>query len=263
MGAAHQELRVSQAILKMQAFIERWKPRLRNVPGYRAARFIYRLVQGVESRNTALLLLWPPKGLYQPYGTTSNDRYPEIFTYVREQSGDGVDLRILSVGCSTGEEVFSLRHYFSQATIVGLDINPFNIAICRLRQRKSGLQGISFSVAGSTTAQANASYDAIFAMAVFRHGDLNCSPPPPKCEHRIHFVEFKKSVTDLARILKPGGLLIIQPAMFRFEDTSVAAGFETILSLATDKTDPVYGSDNCLLGKSDSFGVVFRKIASN
>ncbi len=93
----------------MQAFIARWKPRLRKVPGFRAARFMYRLVHGVESRNTALLLLRPPKGLYQPYGTTSDDRYPEIFKFVREQIGDGADVRILSVGCSTGEEVFSLR----------------------------------------------------------------------------------------------------------------------------------------------------------
>jgi SAM-dependent methyltransferase len=245
----------------MQAFIVRWKPRLRKVPGYRVARFIYRLVQGVESRNAALLLLWPPKGLYQPYGTTSNDRYPEIFKYVREHVGDGADVRILSVGCSTGEEVFSLRRYFSQATIIGLDINPLNIAICRFRLLNSGHERIIFSVASSTVAQANDYYDAIFAMAVFRHGDLNCSPPPPKCDHRIRFADFEKSVTDMARILKPGGLLIIQHAMFRFDDTLVAARFRTTLSLRTDETAPVYGSDDCRMDEADFSGVVFRRIS--
>jgi SAM-dependent methyltransferase len=243
----------------MQAFVVRWKPRLRKVPGYRVARFFYRLVQGVESRNTALLLLRSPKGLCQPYGTTSNDRYPEVFKYVREQIGDGADARILSFGCSTGEEVFSLRRYFSQATIIGLDINPFNIAVCRFRLLRSVHERIRFTVAGSTAAQTSDCYDAVFAMAVFRHGDLNSSPPPPKCDHRIRFVDFERSVTDMARILKPGGLLIIEHAMFRFEDTLVAAEFETILSLKTDKTAPVYGGNDCLLDEIDSSGVVFRK----
>ena len=247
----------------MQELIVRWKSSLRKVPGFSAARFIYRLVHGVKSRNTALLLLRPPKGLYRPYGTTSNDLYPEIFKLVRGQIGDGADVRILSVGCSTGEEVFSLRRHFSHASIAGLDINPFNIAVCRFRQLKSKHQGIRFSVASSTVAQASASYDAIFAMALFRHGELNCSPPPPTCDHRIHFADFDKSIADMARILRPGGLLIIQHAMFRFEDTSIAAGFETILSLAADETAPVYGRDNRLIRQIEPSGVAFRKIGSN
>ena len=107
---------------------------LRKMPGFRAARFVYHLVPSVESRNATLLLLYPPAGLYQPYGTTSNDRYPEIFQQVREQIGDGADRRILSFGCATGEEVFTLRRYFAQATIVGLDINPYNISVCRSRR---------------------------------------------------------------------------------------------------------------------------------
>jgi SAM-dependent methyltransferase len=246
--------------LNVKAFIRRLKPHLGKVPGYQLVRFFYRLIHGVESRNTALLLLWRPKGLYQPYGTTFNDRYPEISNFVREQIGDGVNVRILSIGCSTGEEVFSLRRYFPQATIVGLDINPFNIAVCNFRRLKSGDRRIKFSVASSTAAQAVASYDAIFAMALFRHGDLNCSPPPPKCDHRIRFVDFEKSATDMARILKPGGLLIIEHAMFRFEDTLVAAEFRTTLSLKMDETAPVYDSDDCLMDAVDSTGVVFRRI---
>src|ERR1035438_6073596 len=85
--------------------------------------------------------------------------------------------------------------------------------------------------AGSITDEASASYDVIFAMAVFRHGNLNSSPPPPKCDHRIHFADFEQSVTDLARTLKPDGLLVIQHVMFRLADTLVAAGFEPVFSL--------------------------------
>ena len=143
---------------EQQALKNRLKTRLRKVPGFRVARFIYSLVRSVESRNSALLLLRPPKGLYQPYGTTSQDRYPGIFQQVLERVGDGADLRILSFGCATGEEVFSLRHYFQKATLVGLDINPLNIAVCRFRLWRIGDAKLRFAVAGSTIGEASPSY---------------------------------------------------------------------------------------------------------
>jgi SAM-dependent methyltransferase len=240
--------------------ITRWKPRLRTVPGYRLARFFFNLFHGTESRNAALLLLWPPKGLFQPYGTTSFDRYPVIFDFVRNQIGDGNDVRILSVGCSTGEEVFSLRRYFPRAAIVGLDINPLNVVVCRFRKLRRGDRRMHFAVASSTAGEPDSSYDAVFAMAVFRHGDLNVVPPPPVCDHRIRFEAFARSVDDLARIVKPRGLLVMQHAMFRFSDTRVASQFETALSLQPDEPGPIYGSDNCLLKGVNDSGVVFRKL---
>jgi SAM-dependent methyltransferase len=214
----------------------------------------------MESRNTTLLLLKPPKGLYQPHGTTAQDRYPEVFRFVRERVGDGAGVRILSFGCATGEEVFSLRRYFQEATIVGLDINPINILVCRYRRWRIGDKKMVFAVAGSTAAEASAGYDAIFAMAVFRHGDLNNAPPPPKCDHRIRFADFEQSVADLARTLKPGGLLVIQHAMFRLADTAVASGFETVLSVQVAGNAPLYGRDDCNLAGVVDPDVVFRKI---
>jgi SAM-dependent methyltransferase len=235
------------------------KSLLRKMPGFRAAKFVYHLARGVESRNAALLLLRPPDDLYQPYGTTSNDRYPEIFHQVRERIGDGEDRRILSFGCATGEEVFTLRRYSPQAMIVGLDINRHNIRVSRSRLRKIKDPRIVFSVAGSAANEASASYDAIFAMAVFRHGDLNKIPPPPHCAHRIRFADFEQSVTDLARCLKPGGLLVIRHAMFRFAETTVASQFETVLSLDPGENGPLYDRGNCILPGAVDPNVVFRK----
>ncbi len=244
----------------MRAFIIRWKPFLRKVPGHRAALFLYKLVHGQESRNAALLLLRPPKGLYQPYGTTSADRYPDIFLAVHKLLEGVVSARILSFGCATGEEVFSLRRYFPDAYIAGLDINPWNIAVCRFRHLRAGDKKITFAVAGSMKGEASASYDAIFAMAIFRHGDLNISPPPPESGHRIRFAEFEQSVADLARTLKPGGLLVIQHAMFRFGDTRTAKEFETLYSAKLDQREPLYGRDDCLLPDAEYPDVVFRKL---
>jgi SAM-dependent methyltransferase len=243
----------------MRAFIIRAKPHLRKMPGYRFALFIYKLARNLESRNAALLLLRPPKGLYQPYGTTSAERYPGVFQYVSESLGGSPDVRILSFGCATGEEVFSLRRYLPDANIVGLDINPFNIAVCCFRRLRAGDKRMTFAVAGSTEGEASASYDAIFAMAVFRHGDLNISPPPPECSHRIRFAEFEQSAAYLARVLKPSGLLIIEHAMFRFCDTRAAKDFETVYSVEPDKREPLYSRDNRLLPDAEYPDVVFRK----
>lgn len=244
----------------MQALIMRFKPGLRKMPGYGIARLVWNLAKSVESRNAALLLLRPPKGLYQPYGTTSIDRYPEIFRYVRESVGDNVAVRVLSFGCATGEEVFTLRRYFSLATLAGIDINPWNIALCRLRRFISRAKKMTFAVGASTTREADLSHDTIFAMAVFRHGDLNTSPPPASSSGRIRFADFEESVADLARVLKPGGLLVIHHAMFRFCDTRAARGFATVFRVKRDEPAPLYGPDNCLLPGTVYPNVVFRKI---
>jgi hypothetical protein len=119
---------------------------------------------------------------------------------------------------------------------------------------------MTFAVAGSTAGEADSSYDAIFAMAVFRHGDLNVVPPPLKSSHRIRFADFEESVVDLARVLKPGGLLAIQNAMFRFCDTRVAQNFAAVFSVKRDEPAPLYGPDDCLSLEAEYTDVVFRKV---
>jgi hypothetical protein len=66
-------------------------------------------------------------------------------------------------------------------------------------------------------------------------------------------------VTDLARTLKPDGLLVIEHAMFRFADTLVAAGFEPVFSQKLAGGAPLYGRYNCILPDANYPDVVFRK----
>jgi len=204
-------------------------------------------------------MLRPPIGLYQPYSVTSDDRYPDIFREVRQRVADEPTIRILSFGCSTGEEVFALRRYFENSEIVGIDINPMNIALCRWRKWKWTYKRIQFITSGSAVSQQDSSIDVILAMAVFRHGDLNILPPPPRCNHRIRFADFENSVADLARTLKHGGLLVIQHAMFRFVDTSVAPEFTTLYTTRLEGSNPLYGPDDCILPDAETIGLVFCK----
>src|SRR5215467_12525911 len=90
---------------------------------YRAARLGFNFARSAEFRSVMLLRWRNPKNLFQPFSETNLDRYPDIFRFAREQVGDDSSHRILSFGCATGEEVFSLRRYFPLAHIRGLDIN--------------------------------------------------------------------------------------------------------------------------------------------
>lgn len=198
--------------------------------------------------------------LFQPYGLTFVNRYPGIFNFVTERLSEVATPRVLSFGCATGAEVFTLRRYLPGAEIVGIDINSRSIAKCKKQLRRMRDQAIRFELASSTEMEADACYDAIFCMAVLRHGDLGASRAE-NCSELIRFADFERTVTGLARCLKPGGYLTIRHTNFRFSDTSVAENFDVILDLK-DKPSPntpIYGPDNRLLVGAVYTDVVFRK----
>lgn len=232
---------------------------VRALPGSRHLIPFYRFAQGEDARHARL---WhpPPAGLFQPFATTAMDRYPHLFAFARDQLGDGPDRRILSFGCSTGEEVFSLRHYFPQATIRGIDINPRNIARARASLARRGDDRLSFAVAASAGGEGIGNHDAVFAMAVFRHGELGDFRPI--CSPLLRFAAFEQSLTELAACLKPGGLLFLRHANFRFQDTGLTRQFDLLLEKPRNPQTPVYGRNEALLPSQPALeGVAWRKCA--
>ena len=69
--------------------------------------------------------------LLQPWPVTAPDRHPALFALAAERLAGTAEPRILSFGCSTGEEPITLARYLPQARIDGLDINPRNVAEAR------------------------------------------------------------------------------------------------------------------------------------
>jgi SAM-dependent methyltransferase len=207
-------------------------------------------------------LLRPP-GTFQIIGNTSDDRYPEIFSFINNRLGGATAHRLLSFGCSTGEEVFTLRRYFPRATIEGIDINPYRITACRRQlQRRGGDSQLHFSVAGSTHHLPSQSYDAIFCLAVLRRGELR-NGPSLRCDHLLRFDDFERAVADFARCLKLGGYLAITFSNFRFRDTTIATTFEVAMQAGpvwmNHMRMPLYGRDNRLLPDTRYSDIVFRK----
>lgn len=244
-----------------KAIATRLKERLRPLPGYAALRFCYHFMRDGRFRADQVFRLTRQENRFQYRSVTADNRYPRIFQFVRGQLADRTGLRLLSFGCSTGEEVFTLRHYFPGATIKGIDINPRNIAICQDRLRRDRDSGMTFDLANSTEQEETAAYDAIFCMAVLRHGAL-AAPAAPRCDHIIRFADFERIVGDFARCLRIGGLLVIRHSNFRFCDTAAAYGFETVLRLGTGQPvpdTPLYGRDNRRLVGAVYDDVAFRK----
>lgn len=204
----------------------------------------------------------PLPGEYQTYSYTRADRYPWLFEFAASRLGSRGPLKILSFGCSRGDEVFSLRRYFPTAALKGIDVNPRNIARCLARVRAERPTNITFAAAASTAGEPTSSYDAIFCLAVLVSGDLTTSGAQ-RSDPIFHFERFDRQVADFARCLKPGGLLVLHTTNFRFCDTAVARDFDVVLEAdpANLAPDALFDRDNRLMpGERQRYrAVAFQK----
>jgi SAM-dependent methyltransferase len=199
-------------------------------------------------------------GRFQPYPHTLPDRYPWLFDFAAASLAGVASPRLLSFGCSRGDEVLALRQRFPDARIKGIDIKPGNIAICIARSHALNDAGLCFEVASDTAGEPSGHYDAIFCLAVLCHGDLTAT----RARHSgglMRFADFERSVRGFTRCLAPGGLLFLHTTNFRFADTAAAAGFEIVLRAQPEQMAPdlLYDRDGRLLPGERYFPVGFRK----
>ncbi len=226
-----------------------------------AGRLTGDLLTNPHARRSWGLRLSRPDNLFQPFNDTLPNRYPMVFSFLQRELGDRHGARLLSFGCSVGDEVFSLRQYLPDAWLVGVDISRGNIRACHRRSRQTGDARMTFVQAATSECYPNGQFDAVLCMAVFRHGDLG-SNPTKSCAHRITFSSFEDTVGGLARRLKTGGYLAIDHSNFRFSDTAASDDFSCVAwndwSDGAHRT-PLFGPDNLRLGDQDYRQVIFKK----
>ncbi len=184
----------------------------------------WRLATNARKRAEYLAEQQKRNGHYQVDTFTGANRFPELFEHCGHYLADRPTPFLLSFGCSTGEEVFSLKEYLPNARIAGVDINPWCIRQCRKKNQDSTL---SFYESGDEEYAVLSGFDAIFCMGVFQHTD-NRLRPDQHISTRITFQQFEAEVTSLDKKLLPGGLLIIDQCDFYFMDTQLASRYEPL-----------------------------------
>lgn len=195
--------------------------------------------------------------IFQPFPDTFEDRYPELFDALADRLAHLPEPRILSFGCSSGAEVRALRRRLPAARIVGVDLNQRMIALARAADRDPRSD---YRVAAAPCPDER--FDAILAMAVLRHGELEATRAS-SCAAILPFSRFAQAVALLDAQLEPGGWLALYYAHFRLRDAPVAAHYTADPLRMSDHPPQtvLYGPDNQRLTGVQEPAVLFRKSA--
>lgn len=198
------------------------------------------------------------KGQHQLTSTTAHDRYPEIFGALQELIIDDESVRILSFGCSTGEECQTLRSYFPQATIVGIDINRGNLRQAR-RQNKD--PRIKFYHSADPEVERLPPFTIILAMSVLcRWEDTR---DLESCAQVYRFEDFDRQIGELIDQLADKGLLVVYNANFRVSDGASSARLDPVVCDTITESGFVhqFGADHRRLYETHN-QVIFRRLGT-
>lgn len=175
------------------------------------------------------------RSLHQTTTITFSNRYPEVFLASLQNFPENARIKILSYGCSTGEEVESLRQYYPDAKIIGADINKNCLKICRTKKMD---EETKFVFSSQEELMNHGPYDAIFCMAVFQREPHKVADLKLQNISRLYpFKKFEEQIIDLDKLLNVGGLLVIHFTQYVFEQTSIASRYE----IFGDVTQKKYG----------------------
>lgn len=196
----------------------------------------------------------PSKKQHQSTTTTRYNRYPNIF-YTCTQLIKKQHIDILSFGCSTGEEIITLKNiYFPSANIYGVDINNQILTECAKKVNKKYLFTQEQFLLTKQT------FDIIFAMSCLCKWEETESVEDSSELYPFHV--FESGVKMLHNKLNTNGLLVIYNANYMFEDTCVAENYRKISRKCIKESGIVHKFDkhNKKMHNINHNGVIFRKL---
>jgi len=209
-----------------------------------------RLVRSGEGRARLWTRLAHGLQVHQTASDTWEERYPELFDRAAQLMPNAK--RILSFGCSTGEELISLRRRFGAAEIVGAEINP--------RSRRIAARRLASDIKATIVepTEISGKFDLIFALAVLQRGPHWVEEASIEdISNHYPFASFDRTVADLVDRLSPAGLLCTMHAHYLVEHSSAAHQLEPVLENPSME-GPFFGPDGRRLA-TRSAPSIYRK----
>ncbi len=228
-------------------------------PIYLITRFILKSLFNYEYRNQKFTYMRYKKYYYQFENSTEENRYPDLFTICQKYFKNKENVKILSFGCSTGEEVDGINKYMPNAIIVGADISHYNLKQCKKKDKK---ENISFVHSLSVEYKQNNNFDAIFCMAVLQHTK---NRENVSIATKFIFEQFENEIIDLDKKLNEGGLFFIDQTDFNFLDTSIRNKYFPLMvegNIRENNTRPLFNSENIKISEINNSYRVFQKKTS-
>ena len=236
------------------------RPPQRRAWSYAQARLVQALRLLQDGRRwSEFATRWQDRGrVHQDNSLTWSDRYPVLFDATRTLMKGRDKPKLLSYGCSSGQEVSTLRRYFPSATVVGVEINRHLLRTCR---RLSADDAVVFVAPHDPALTAHGPYDAIFCMAV-----LTRRPHEVERSGRRDIADFYPyrlfagEVRRLAALLAPGGLLVVEHALYRVEDAIDDLGLSSVTSHGVwPAKGPRFGPDGTIIEPQPLIARIFCK----
>ena len=210
-------------------------------------------------RSSILTRLRSGQFYHQQVTFTLSNRYPLVFQACADYLTCIKNPQVLSFGCSTGEEVFSIGSYIPGARILGVDINQWCLNQCKKKNKN-----LSFSFCNRISddfEQANG-FDAIFCLAVFQRTE-NRTNKDNFIASGFRFEQFEKEILVLDGKLKSGGLLIIDNVDFCFLDTVCAEYYAPLYTFEQNqlvRKRPLFDRNNQKIAEIQNNFRVFVKL---
>jgi trans-aconitate methyltransferase len=187
-------------------------------------------------------------GRFQKANHTQYHRYPEGWQRLCKLIRRPMP-RVLSFGCSTGEECFTALSFFPDAIIIGCEADPVMLRMARLRHSHPQISYVM-----PDQLEGMPPVDAILCNSVLCNHPENSKA---QVNERMTFEAFDLALQTLDKMLLNGGVLMLYNPEYRIEDSSIAGNY-----VADKLTVPVIVAMfdvNCQRIEAEKYHPVWRK----